>query len=154
MSRTRFDEADIKRKVPTKVLERTKENMGNYNMSLGDAFEEAARTLAKPGTLLFKAWYHNDFREYIPCVYEEKYLDFAKYPLKYNIKEEKAVAQKDCLNCKNCILKPLDCGNGTTNACTFEDKIQTLSQQELLTRLMNNECEWFEKGSPKNSRGY
>lgn len=90
MSSTRFDEADIKRKVPKKILERVKENMEVYNMTLNDAFEEAARELAKPGTLLFKAWYHSDFREYIPCVYQEKYLDFAKYPLKYNMKEDEA----------------------------------------------------------------
>lgn len=88
MSSTRFDEADIKRKVPKKVLERVKENMEEYHMLLSDAFEEAARELAKPGTLLFKAWYHSDFREYIPGIYKEEYLDFEKYPLKYNIKEE------------------------------------------------------------------
>lgn len=83
MSKTRFDESDIKRKVPKKVIERTRENMETYHMTLGDAFKEAARELAKPGTRLFNAWYHNDFREYIPSVYEEKYLDFEKYPLEY-----------------------------------------------------------------------
>lgn len=88
MSSTRFDEADIKRKVPKKILERVKENMEVYNMILNDAFEEAVRELAKKGTELWKAWYYDDFRKYIPCVYQKKYLDFKKYPLKYSMKED------------------------------------------------------------------
>lgn len=55
-------------------------------MGLYDSFKEAVRELSKPGTKLWKAWYYDDFREYIPCVYNQKYLDFEKYPLKYKDK--------------------------------------------------------------------
>lgn len=83
MSNTRFDREDIKKRVPQKVIERTKENMETCNMSLSDAFKEAAREFAKKGTKLWWAWYYNDFREFIPVVYEAEYLDFSKYPLAY-----------------------------------------------------------------------
>ena len=46
--------------------------------------KEAVKELSKKGTKLWKAWYYDDFREYIPCVYDSKYLNFKKYPLKYN----------------------------------------------------------------------
>ena len=88
MGKTVFNESDIKRKVPKKVIERVRESMETYNMSLGDAFKEAACKFSKPGTRLFAAWYYDDFREYIPSEYQEKYLDFEKYPLKYETKEE------------------------------------------------------------------
>ena len=54
-----------------------------YGMCLSDSFQEAARTYAKEGTELWKAWYYDDFRKYIPSVYCSEYLDFTKYPLKY-----------------------------------------------------------------------
>lgn len=73
----------IVKKVPKKVRERTKENMEKYEMLLSDAFEEAAKTYAKPGTELWKAWYFSDYRKYIPSAYDPKYLDLEKYPLKY-----------------------------------------------------------------------
>ena len=73
----------IVKKVPKKVRERTKENMEKYEMILSDAFEEAAKTYAKPGTELWKAWYFSDYRKYIPSAYDPKYLDLEKYPLKY-----------------------------------------------------------------------
>lgn len=88
MSMTKFEESDIKLKVPKKVLNRVKENMEVYNLSLSDAFKEAAREFATLGTRLFTAWYYDDFREYIPIAYQEKYLDFNKYPLRYEVKEE------------------------------------------------------------------
>lgn len=71
------------KRVPKAIKERTEENYYTYNMCLSDAFEEAVRTLAKKGTKLWKAWYYSDFREYIPSVYREEYLDFNKYPLAY-----------------------------------------------------------------------
>lgn len=76
---------DIKfaKRVPKSVVSRTAENMEVYNMGLADAFQEAARALARPGTKLYRAWYYDDFREYIPDAYDPKYLDFEKYPLKY-----------------------------------------------------------------------
>lgn len=57
--------------------------MEKYEMILSDAFEEAAKTYAKPGTELWKAWYFSDYRKYIPSAYDPKYLDLGKYPLKY-----------------------------------------------------------------------
>lgn len=57
--------------------------MEKYEMLLSDAFEEAAKTYAKPGTELWKAWYFSDYRKYIPSAYDPKYLDMEKYPLKY-----------------------------------------------------------------------
>ena len=81
-----FDETDFAKRVPKKILDRTRENMEVYNMGLYDSFKEAVREFSKPGTKLWKAWYYDDFREYIPCVYNQKYLDFEKYPLKYKDK--------------------------------------------------------------------
>lgn len=73
----------IVKRVSRQVRERTRENMEIYNMSLSDAFEEAARNYAKRGSDLYLAFYTSDFREYIPSAYQEKYLDFEKYPLAY-----------------------------------------------------------------------
>ena len=81
-----FDETDFAKRVSKKILDRAKENMEVYSMGLYDSFKEAVRELSKPGTKLWKAWYYDDFREYIPCVYNQKYLDFEKYPLKYKDK--------------------------------------------------------------------
>lgn len=80
-----FDREDIVRKVPKKIINRTKENMEEYGMDLGDAFEEAVKTFAKKGSELWKAWYYSDFRKYIPSVYDPKFLDFEKYPLRYQV---------------------------------------------------------------------
>lgn len=79
-----FDEKYFAKKIPKKILKRTKENMEIYGLTLDEAFEEAVRTLAKRGSKLWKAWYYSDFREYLPCLYEPGYLDFCKYPLKYD----------------------------------------------------------------------
>lgn len=81
-----FDETDFAKRVSKKILDRTKENMEVYSIGLYDSFKEAVRELSKTGTKLWKAWYYDDFREYIPCVYNQKYLDFEKYPLKYKEK--------------------------------------------------------------------
>ena len=80
-----FDREDIIKKVPKKIINRTKENMEEYGMDLGDAFEEAVKTFAKKGTELWKAWYYSDFRKYIPSVYDPKFMDFENYPLRYQI---------------------------------------------------------------------
>lgn len=82
-----FDREDIVRKVPKKIINRTKENMEEYGMDLGDAFEEAVKTYAKEGSELWKAWYYSDFRKYIPSVYDPKFLDFEKYPLRYQVQK-------------------------------------------------------------------
>ena len=83
MSQTVFDENDFIKRVPKKILERTRENMEVYHMDLADSFQEATRELAKKGTTLWKAWYYDDFREYVPCIYCPEYLDLSRYPLKY-----------------------------------------------------------------------
>jgi len=70
-------------RVPKKIQNRTIENIEVYHLSLGDAFEEAVRTFATKGTELWKAWYYSDFRKFLPQIYNEEYLDFNKYPLKY-----------------------------------------------------------------------
>lgn len=77
-----FDDYIVKR-VPKEVRKRTKENMEVYFMDLYDAFDEAARKFAKKGTELWKAWYYCDLRKYIPSAYNEEYLDFNAYPMKY-----------------------------------------------------------------------
>lgn len=71
------------KRVPKKIQNRTIENIEVYNLGLGDAFEEAVRTFATKDTELWKAWYYGDFRAFLPQIYEEKYLDFKTYPLKY-----------------------------------------------------------------------
>lgn len=78
-----YDDNLIIGRVPNKIKERTKENMEVYHMGLADSFREAVRTYVKKGTELWKAWYYDDFRKYIPSAYLPEYLDFAKYPLKY-----------------------------------------------------------------------
>lgn len=74
---------EFAKRVPKAIKERTEENYYEYNMTFYDSFKEAVKTLAKKGTTLWKAWYYDDFREYIPNEYREEYLDFEKYPLKY-----------------------------------------------------------------------
>ena len=81
-----YDDELIIGRVSKKIRKRTQENMEVYHMVLADSFEEAVRELAKKGTKLWKAWYYNDFREYIPSAYDKIYLDFNKYPLKYECK--------------------------------------------------------------------
>lgn len=82
---TFFDDM-IAKEVSAAVKNRTKENMEKFHMSLADAFNEAARAFSEKGSELYDAWYADDFRAYIPSAYQEKYLDFEKYPLKYKMK--------------------------------------------------------------------
>ena len=42
MSQTVFDENDFIKRVPKKILERTRENMEVYHMDLADSFQEAS----------------------------------------------------------------------------------------------------------------
>lgn len=64
----------IIKKVPKRIIIRTRSNMNKYCMDFHDAFQEAVRTYAKPDTDLWRAFYFNDFREYIPTVYFPDYL--------------------------------------------------------------------------------
>lgn len=84
---TFFDNMIVK-DVPNIVRVRTKENVESFHMSLSDAFKEACKEYAKKGTELYDAWYADDFRAYIPSAYQKKYLDFEKYPLKYNMQQD------------------------------------------------------------------
>lgn len=70
-------------RIPKNIKDRTIENMEVYYMGLADAFQEACRELAPKGSELWKAWYYDDYRKFIPSAYIEEYLDFDKYPLKY-----------------------------------------------------------------------
>ena len=77
----------IVRRVPKWIRERTRDNMDNYGMALYDAFAEAVRNYPKlkRGSELWKAWYYDDFRLYIPSDIEPSHMDFRKYPLRYSI---------------------------------------------------------------------
>lgn len=76
-------ESLLKKPVPKKVKQRTITNVNKYCMSLGDAFDEAARAYAGKTTELYKAWYFSDFRLFLPSIYNPEYLNFDKYPLNY-----------------------------------------------------------------------
>lgn len=73
----------IARRVPRRVVLETFYGIWYENQSLHDAFNYAACHYAKTGTELYKAWYNSDFRRFIPSAYCAQFLDFSKYPLKY-----------------------------------------------------------------------
>jgi hypothetical protein len=66
-----FSENLIVRRVPKWIKERTRENMSVYCMGLSDAFAEAVRSYPKlkKNSELWRAWYYDDFRSYIPTAY-------------------------------------------------------------------------------------
>lgn len=70
-------------RVSKAVRELTRKFMEEFDMDLADAFNEACREKAKKGSRLWKAWYVQDFRKYIPEAYCPEYLDFKKYPIEY-----------------------------------------------------------------------
>ena len=82
-----FDERLIVRRVPKWIKDRTRENMDEYGMCLTDSFQEAVREYPKlkQGSELWKAWYYDDFRLFIPSAYRLEAFDFEKYPLKYAV---------------------------------------------------------------------
>jgi len=73
----------IVRRVPKWIRSRTRENMEVYNMSFSDSFVEAVRNYPKlkKGSELWKAWYYDDFRLYIPSAYLPSAFDFVARPL-------------------------------------------------------------------------
>lgn len=72
--------------VPKCVLIATYYDMAEHNTSLYDAFKYAIENCnIDHNSELYKAWYHSDFRRFIPSAYIDEYLDFEKYPLKYAI---------------------------------------------------------------------
>ena len=82
-----FCEEMIYGNVPKWIIKRTRENYDVYNMCLSDSFAEAVRNYPKlkKDSELYKAWYYDDFRRFIPSVYRPETLDFCKYPLNYTI---------------------------------------------------------------------
>ncbi len=70
--------------IPQNIQDRINENLEEYNLCKADAVEEAFRELAPKHTNLWRAWYNTDYRRYFPDIYEDKYLDYDKYPLKYH----------------------------------------------------------------------
>lgn len=85
-AKTVYHDEMIVRKVPKWIRERTKENMDVFGMGLYDAFQEAVRNYPKlkRGSELWKAWYYDDFRLFIPSAINPERMDFYKYPLRYN----------------------------------------------------------------------
>lgn len=75
--------SDFKGKIPKKIKDETLAYMDEEGVSLADAFEWACKEYAPKGSELWKAWYYNDFRKFIPGEYDPKYLDFDRYPLAY-----------------------------------------------------------------------
>lgn len=82
--------------VPQDIIDRTIENIEVYHMDLYDSFDNACRELAPKGSELYKAWYYGDFRLFIPNAYDDKYLDFEKYPLKYDTNSIESSTSIEC----------------------------------------------------------
>lgn len=79
-----FKDEMIVKRVPKAVRERTRENMDDFCMGLYDAFNEAVRECADGRSVeLVKAWFHSDYRAFIPSAYNPKCLDFNAFPLRY-----------------------------------------------------------------------
>ena len=80
-----FSEDLFTKKVPKWIVNRTRENVERFGMCLDESFEEAVKSYPrlKKGSELWKAWFYDDFRAYLPCIYRSEYLDFSKYPRKY-----------------------------------------------------------------------
>lgn len=79
-----FDRSLVVKEVPEEFLKRVEENMDVHYLGLYDAFKEAAEHFGEPGSEIYKAWYYDDYRMYIPSAYLPEFLDFGKYPLKYS----------------------------------------------------------------------
>lgn len=70
-----FDRSMIVKSVPKYIVERTRVNYDRYELGLYDAFQEAVRSYGKRASYdLRQAFYHDDFRDYIPSAYLAKYL--------------------------------------------------------------------------------
>ena len=76
---------EFRGKVPKKIKDETVKNMEKYGLTELDAFECAVKDYSKKGSELWCAWYYgnNDYRKFLPQCYNEEFLDFEKYPLKY-----------------------------------------------------------------------
>ena len=161
MSITVFDRDDFKKEVPEEVILRTKENMEVYNMDLNDSFQEAARTLAKKGTDLWKAWYYDDFREYIPCAYLAKYLDFDIYPLKYKTSMDIPNEEKETSNIMtvNQVLENLKTLIGKKMdydevICAFEDFEENGETEVYVGESNNNGYDYISYINTSNSKQF
>ena len=160
MSTTVFDRDDFKKEVPEEVILRTKENMEVYNMDLNDSFQEAARTLAPKGTDLWKAWYYDDFREYIPCAYQEKYLDFDVYPLKYKTSADIPNKEKEISNMTvNKVLENLKALIGKKMdydevICAFEDFEENRETEVFVGKSNNSSYDFIAYINTNNSKQF
>lgn len=56
--------------------------------------------------------------------------------------------KKDCMHCKNCVLRPMKHQDGVTNTCGLEEELKKLSTEEIMRRLLNDECSLFVEGEP------
>lgn len=75
----KFNDGMIAKRVPKWIVNRTRENMENYNMDLYDAFDEAVRNYPrKLSKKLWAAWYFSNYREYIPSAYFPNYIEFKR----------------------------------------------------------------------------
>ena len=83
----KFNESMIYGKVPKIVIEMTRRGMEEYCLSLIDAFREAVREYPRlnHNSELYKAWYYDDYRRFIPSAYYPETLDFNRYPLQYDL---------------------------------------------------------------------
>ena len=81
-----FNEKMIYGKVPKMIIESTRQGMEIYGLSLYDAFREAVREYPRLNhdSELYKAWFEDDFRRFIPSAYHAEYLDFNRHPLLYD----------------------------------------------------------------------
>lgn len=74
-------------KLPKYLLNRVQLYVERFNMSLIDSLRSACLDVCNSkNTLWYKAWYYDDYREILPSAYIEEYLDFEKYPLRYEEK--------------------------------------------------------------------
>ena len=64
----------IVKRVPKRVMQRTKWYMEERCMGLYDAFKEAVREYPHPSKELHAAFMADDYREYIPSAYLPEYL--------------------------------------------------------------------------------
>lgn len=72
--------------VPKEVRRKTHWYRKYRCMGLYDAFKEAVRESDVNGHELQFAFYYDDYRKFIPSEYLPEYLDFEKYPLRYQDK--------------------------------------------------------------------
>lgn len=56
--------------------------------------------------------------------------------------------KRNCMECKNCILKKMPHTKGYSTHCMCEDKIAQLSMKELELRIVTGTCDFYAAGIP------